>query len=66
MQHNAKHDYTRRQNEIVRCIYLTLYNKFEINKSKNALNYKAIANENAETRFSIRIKTDILIKNNRP
>ncbi|TBU13285.1 hypothetical protein CWI38_0479p0040 [Hamiltosporidium tvaerminnensis] len=48
-------NYTRRHNEVVRCLHLLLLNR-----------YKNSDNEYAEIRVVIRIKTDVKIRNNRP
>ncbi|KAM0677691.1 hypothetical protein BDAP_001591 [Binucleata daphniae] len=63
------HDYTRRHNEVLRCIHSTLCNKYSIKRSKKLRTHSVqeiIANENAEIRVDTRIKTDIKIKNNKP
>ncbi|KAF7684614.1 hypothetical protein TCON_0200 [Astathelohania contejeani] len=64
------HDYTRRHNEVLRCIHLLLANKYVFKKSKKKLRCHSVQevmeNEKAEIRVDTRIRTDILIKNNRP
>ena len=63
------HDYTRRHNEVLRCIHLTLCNKYGIKNSKKLRSHsvqEVIANENVEIRVDTRIKTDIKIQHNRP
>ncbi|KAF7682991.1 hypothetical protein TCON_1791 [Astathelohania contejeani] len=63
------HDYTRRHNEVLRCIHLLLANKYGFKKSKKLqihLVQEVMENERAEIRVDTRIRTDILIKNNRP
>ncbi|KAF7684304.1 hypothetical protein TCON_0511 [Astathelohania contejeani] len=63
------HDYTRRHNEVLRCIYLLLANKYALKKSKKLRTHsvqEVMENESAEIRVDTRIRTDILIKNNRP
>ncbi|KAF7676595.1 hypothetical protein TCON_2689 [Astathelohania contejeani] len=63
------HDYTRRHNEVLRCIHLLLANKYGFKKTKRIrfhLVQEVMENERAEIRVDIRIRTDILIKNNRP
>ena len=63
------HDYTRRHNEVIRCIHLTLCNKYDMRncrKLKTQSASEVVANENAEIRVDTRIKTDILIQHNRP
>ncbi|KAF7675365.1 hypothetical protein TCON_2717, partial [Astathelohania contejeani] len=63
------HDYTRRHNEVLRCIHLLLANKYGFKKSKK-LRYhsiqEVIKNERVEIWVDKRIRTNILIKNNRP
>ncbi|KAF7683898.1 hypothetical protein TCON_0894 [Astathelohania contejeani] len=61
--------YTRRHNELLRCIYLLLANKYGFKKSKKLRSHsvqEVMENERAEIRVDTRIRTDILIKNNRP
>ncbi|TBU12460.1 hypothetical protein CWI38_0748p0020 [Hamiltosporidium tvaerminnensis] len=63
------HDYTRRQNEVVRCIHLLLLNKYKFKSSKRIRSHsvqKILDNEYAEIRVDTRIKTDFKIRNNRP
>ncbi|KAF7678787.1 hypothetical protein TCON_2573, partial [Astathelohania contejeani] len=63
------HDYTRRHNEVLRCIHLLLANKYGFKKSKKLRSHsvqEVMGNERAEIRVDTRIRTDILIKNNRP
>ena len=63
------HDYTRRHNEVLKCIHLTLCNKYGIKKSKKLRSHsvqEVVANENVEIRVDTRIKTDIKIQHNRP
>ena len=63
------HDYTRRDNEVVRCIHLTLCNKYGIKNCRKLRTHsvsEVVANENVEIRVDRRIKTDILIQHNRP
>ncbi|KAF7683985.1 hypothetical protein TCON_0813 [Astathelohania contejeani] len=61
------HDYTRRHNELLRCIHLLLVNKYGLKKSKKLRSHsvqEVIKNERTEIRSMIR--THILVKNNRP
>ncbi|KAF7684095.1 hypothetical protein TCON_0701 [Astathelohania contejeani] len=63
------HDYTRRHNEVLRCIHLLLANKYGFKKSKKLRTHsvqEVMENERAEIRVDTRIRTDILIKNSRP
>jgi len=63
------HDYTRRHNEVLRCIHLTLCNKYGIKNSKKLRSHsvqEVVANENVEIRVDTRINTDIKIQHNRP
>ncbi|KAF7683547.1 hypothetical protein TCON_1240 [Astathelohania contejeani] len=63
------HDYTRRYNEVLRCIHLLLANKYCFKKLKKLQTHsvqEVMENERAEIRVDTRIRTDILIKNNRP
>jgi hypothetical protein len=63
------HDYTRRHNEVVRCIHLNIMNKYGFKRSKKLRTHsvqEVMENQNAEVRVDTRIKTDVLIKNNRP
>ncbi|KAF7683474.1 hypothetical protein TCON_1314 [Astathelohania contejeani] len=63
------HDYTRRYNEVLRCIYLLVANKYGFKKSKKLRFHSvqdAIENKSTEIRVDTKIRTDILIKNYRP
>ena len=63
------HDYTRRHNEVVRCIHLHLCNKYSIKNSKKMKTHSVqeiVANKQVEIRVDTRIQTDIKIENNRP
>ncbi|KAF7683225.1 hypothetical protein TCON_1555, partial [Astathelohania contejeani] len=62
------HDYTRRHNEVIRCIHLLLANKYGFKKTKKLRTHsvqEVMENERAEILVNTRIRTDILIKNNR-
>ncbi|KAF7684396.1 hypothetical protein TCON_0417 [Astathelohania contejeani] len=64
-----RHDYTQRHDLVLRCIHLLLTNKYGFKKSKKLRSYsvqEVMENERAEIRVDTRIRTDILIKNNRP
>ncbi|KAF7674346.1 hypothetical protein TCON_2739 [Astathelohania contejeani] len=61
-------DYMRMHNEVLRCIHLLLTNKYGFKKSKKLRTHsvqEVMENERAEIRVDTRIRTDILIKNNR-
>ena len=63
------HDYTRRHNEVLKCIHLSLCNKYGLKSSKKLRSHsvqEVVANENVEIRVDTRIKTDIKIQHNRP
>ncbi|KAF7684163.1 hypothetical protein TCON_0641 [Astathelohania contejeani] len=63
------HDYTRRHNEVLRCIHLLLANKYGFKKSNKLRTHSVqefMENERAESRVDTRIRTNILVKNNRP
>ncbi|TBU10176.1 hypothetical protein CWI38_1964p0010 [Hamiltosporidium tvaerminnensis] len=63
------HDYTRRHNEVVRCIHLLLLNKYKFKSSKRIRSHSVqeiLDNEYAEIRVDTRIKTDVKIRCNRP
>jgi len=63
------HDYTRRHNEVLKCIHLTLCNKYGLKSSRKLRSHsvqEVVANENVEIRVDTRIKTDIKIQHNRP
>ena len=62
-------DYTRKHNEIVRCIHLLLCNNYKIKSSKRMRSHSVqeiVGNEDVEIRVDTRIKTDIKVPNNRP
>ncbi|KAF7682809.1 hypothetical protein TCON_1972 [Astathelohania contejeani] len=59
------HYYTCRNNDVLRCIYLLLANKYGFKKTKNLRSHsvqKVTENERAKIRIDIKIKIDILIK----
>ena len=61
------HDYTRRHNEVLKCIHLSLCNKYGLKSSKKLRSHsvqEVVANENVEIRVDTRIKTDIKIQHN--
>ncbi|KAF7682659.1 hypothetical protein TCON_2125 [Astathelohania contejeani] len=63
------HNYTRRHNEVLRCIHLLLMNKYGFKKNKEIqkpLSPELVENDLAEIRVDTRIRTDILVKHNRP
>ncbi|TBU06262.1 CorA-like metal ion transporter, partial [Hamiltosporidium magnivora] len=63
------HDYTRRHNEVVRCLHLLLLNRYKFKSSKRIRSHSVqeiLDNEYAEIRVDTRIKTDVKIRNNRP
>lgn len=63
------HDYTRRHNEVLRCIHLSLCNKYGLKSSRKLRSHsvqEVVANENVEIRVDTRIKTDVKIQHNRP
>jgi len=56
-------------NEVLKCIHLTLCNKYGLKSSKKLRSHsvqEVVANENVEIRVDTRIKTDVKIQNNRP
>lgn len=62
-------DYTRRYNEIVRCLHLHLCNKYKIKTSKRIRSHsiqEIFGNKDVEIKVDTRVKTDIKIPNNRP
>lgn len=60
------HDYTKRHNDVVRSIYPSLCDKYNIKKIKNILGDKVVSDENAEKRVDSRIKTDTTVNNDSP
>ena len=63
------YDYTRRHNEVVRCIHLQLCNAYNLKSSKNIRSHSVqeiVSNEKAEIRVDTRIKTDVKIQCNKP
>ncbi|KAK1350385.1 hypothetical protein LUQ84_000623 [Hamiltosporidium tvaerminnensis] len=62
------HDYTRRHNEVVRCLHLLLLNRYKFKSSKRIRSHSVqeiLDYEYAEIRVDTRIKTDVKIRNNR-
>ncbi|TBU20456.1 hypothetical protein CWI38_0068p0060 [Hamiltosporidium tvaerminnensis] len=63
------HDYSRRHNEVVRCIHFLLLNKYKFKSSKRIRSHSVqeiLDKEYAEIRVDTRIKTDVKIRCNRP
>ncbi|TBU20320.1 hypothetical protein CWI38_0090p0060 [Hamiltosporidium tvaerminnensis] len=63
------HDYTRRHNEVARCLHLLLLNRYKFKSSKRIRSHSVqeiLDNEYAEIRVDTRIKTDVKIRNNIP
>jgi hypothetical protein len=62
-------DYTRRHNEVLKCIHLLLCNKYGVKSTKKLRNHSVqeiISNKYVEIRVDTFVKTDIKIKHNRP
>jgi hypothetical protein len=62
------HNYTRRHNQVLECIHLSLCNKYDPKSSKKLRTHSVqddVSNENAEIRFNTQIKTGIRIQHNR-
>lgn len=65
----ARHDYTRRHNDVVRCLHLLLATKYGFKRSPRIRNHsvqEAMDNSRAEIRVDTRIKTDVRLAHNRP
>jgi hypothetical protein len=63
------HDYTRRHNEVVKCIHLLLCNKYGIKRSKRLRTHSVqeiSANADVEIRVDTTVATSIKISANRP
>ena len=63
------YDYTRRHNEVVRCIHLGLCRKYgpkAFPRMRNHSVQEIVANENVEIRVDTRVRTSIKIDANRP
>ena len=63
------HDYTRRHNEVVRCIHLGLCTKYGLKAFPRMRSHSVqeiVANENVEIRVDTRVQTGIKISANRP
>ncbi|TBU00845.1 hypothetical protein CWI36_1515p0010, partial [Hamiltosporidium magnivora] len=63
------HDYTRRHNEVVRCLHLLLLKRYKFKSIKRIRSHSVkeiIDNEYTEIRVNSKIKTDVKIRNNRP
>ncbi|KAF7683037.1 hypothetical protein TCON_1753 [Astathelohania contejeani] len=61
------YDYTRRHNEVLRCIRLLLINKYgfkNIKKLRSHSIQEIVENDLAKIRVDTRIRTDILVKHN--
>ncbi|CAG5002342.1 unnamed protein product [Parnassius apollo] len=62
-------DYTRRHNELLKCIHLLLCNKYGVRSNKKLRNHlvqEIVSNKYVEIRVDTFVKTDIKIKHNRP
>ena len=63
------HDYTRRHNEVVRCLHLLLCNEFGIKSAKRMKTHSVqeiVGNDKVEIRVDTRIKTDTRVGHDRP
>ena len=63
------HDYTRRHNEVVKCIHLLLCNKYDIKRSKRLRSHSVqeiSANSNVEIRVDTTVATSTRQSANRP
>jgi hypothetical protein len=60
------HDYTRRHNEVLKCIHLSLCNKFGPKKLRSHLVQEVVANENVEIKVDNQIRSYIKLQHNRP
>ena len=52
------HEYTRRYNEVMRCIHLHLCNKSWLKSSRKIRRHEILSNRKVEIRLDPRIKTD--------
>lgn len=62
-------DYTRRHNEVVRCIHLSMCRKYGLKSSKKIRNHsvqEVLSNKKATIMVDTRIKTSVKIKHNKP
>ncbi|TBU13100.1 hypothetical protein CWI38_0532p0060 [Hamiltosporidium tvaerminnensis] len=58
------HDYTRRKNDVVKCLHILLINRYKFKSSKRIRSHSVqeiLVNEYAEIRVDTRIKTDITL-----
>lgn len=65
----ARHEYTRRHNEVVRCLHLLLATKYGFKRSPRVRSHSVqeiIDNERAEIRVDTHIKTDVRPAHDRP
>ena len=63
------HDYTMRHNEVVRCIHLSLCNRYNIKHTKRLKNHsvqETVSGPEATIVVDTRVRTDTKIKHNRP
>ncbi|MGL5717959.1 MAG: hypothetical protein ACRCX2_33460, partial [Paraclostridium sp.] len=63
------HDYTRRHNEVVRCLHFLYANKFGIKRSKRIRSHsikEVVSNKHCEIWVDTTIRTEIRIEHNRP
>ena len=63
------HDYTRRHNEVVRCLHLLLCNRYGLKSSKKIRLHSVqeiVSNRDVEIRVDTRVKTDIKVAHDRP
>ncbi|XP_029655505.1 uncharacterized protein LOC115229263 [Octopus sinensis] len=62
-------DYTRRHNEVIRCIHLHLCRQYGIRKTKRLKSHtvqSVSSNHKVEIRVDTTLQTDVHVKNNRP
>ena len=63
------HDYTRRHNEVVRCLHLLLCNRFGLKSSRRIRLHsvqEVLSSRDVEIRVDTRIKTDVKVAHDRP
>ena len=63
------HEYTRRHNEVVRCIHLHLCNRYGLKSSRKIRLHsvqEVVSNRDVEIRVDTRIKTDVKVQHDRP
>lgn len=63
----VSHSYTRKHNEVIKCIHILLCNKYNLKQTRKLRSYSVqeiLAKKEVEVRFDTITHTDIKLQNN--